>query len=86
MRTIVPPTERSVTKTSEHDEKENSIYQNSELSGMSVLSEQVYHEMADEPVTRIDPWQQLQLNIDTLQDLQSRYSFVLREVRYLIKA
>ena len=82
MRTNV----NSDNKTSEVSQKENSIFENGELALSSILSEQVYHEMADEPVTRQDPWQQLQSNIETLQDLQSRYSFVLREVRYLLKA
>ena len=94
MRTTAPPTERPTKMTNdtandmttEIDKKVNSISTNSDLVVSSVLSEQVYHEMADKPVTRVDPWEQLQMNIETLQDLQSRYSFVLREVRYLIKA
>lgn len=45
----------------------------------------VYHELSDQPVSMMDPWQELKANMETLQDLQSRMSFTLREIRYLLK-
>jgi hypothetical protein len=47
---------------------------------------QVYHELSDQPVSQMDPWVEMQANLETLQDLQQRLSFALREVRYLLKA
>ena len=48
-------------------------------------SQQVYHEMSETPVTEMDALSQLRANIETLADLQGRMSFVMREVKYLMK-
>ncbi len=45
----------------------------------------VYHELSDQPVSMMDPWQELHANMETLQDLQNRMAFTLREIRYLLK-
>ncbi len=44
-----------------------------------------YHEMSDFPVQEQDDLLQLQTNIAMLEDLQLRFSFVMKEVRYLMK-
>lgn len=52
---------------------------------MEVLGHKSYHELADFPVVEIDALAQLQANLALLEDLQGRLSFVMREVRYLMK-
>ncbi|MFP5518735.1 MAG: hypothetical protein ACLGGX_02435 [Bdellovibrionia bacterium] len=47
---------------------------------------QEYHEMADVPVVQNDGITQLHAQLAQLEDLQKRLAFVMREVRYLIKA
>lgn len=44
-----------------------------------------YHEMSDKPVVQVDCLAQLHTNLEMLSDLQSRLSFMMREVRYLMK-
>lgn len=44
-----------------------------------------YHEMADVCVVEADALAQLHANLFMLEDLQGRLSFVMREVRYLMK-
>ena len=45
-----------------------------------------YHELADRPVVEVDALNQLHANLAQLEDLQARLGFVMREVRYLLKA
>lgn len=45
-----------------------------------------YHEMADQPVVHVDALTQLEHNLVMLEDLQGRMSFLMREVRGLLKA
>jgi hypothetical protein len=47
---------------------------------------QVYRELSDQPVSQLDPWLEMQANLETLCDLQQRLSFTVREIRYLLKA
>lgn len=47
---------------------------------------QAYHEMADVPVVQKDGFELLASQLEQLEDLQRRLSFVMREVRYLMKA
>ena len=49
------------------------------------LTHKSYHEMADVPLVEQDALAQLHNNIQMLQDLQGRLSFVMKEVRYLMK-
>ena len=51
----------------------------------SSVSHKTYHEMSDIPVVERDAFAQLCTNIAMLEDLQGRLSFVMREVRYLMK-
>lgn len=44
-----------------------------------------YHEMADRPVVGVDALTQLENNVRTLVEMQGRFSFILREVTYLLK-
>lgn len=76
----------SLGVTTERLQKENSFRNESEKKSTVILSEQVYCELSDEPVTQQDPLQRLESNMALLLDLQTRYSFVLREVKYLMKA
>ncbi|QDK46204.1 hypothetical protein DOM22_14045 [Bdellovibrio sp. ZAP7] len=45
-----------------------------------------YHELSDKPVQEVDAIAQLHSNLEMLYDIQTRFSFVMREVRYLLKA
>lgn len=44
-----------------------------------------YHEMAQNPLVEKDILSQVHDNLNLLKDLQSRVSFVMREVRYVLK-
>lgn len=44
-----------------------------------------YHELAKNPLVEKDILSQVHDNLNLLQDLQSRVSFVMREVRYVLK-
>ncbi|WP_413557856.1 hypothetical protein [Bdellovibrio sp. HCB209] len=50
------------------------------------VAQKSYHELADKTVQEADAISQLHANLEMLYDLQTRYSFVMREVRYLLKA
>ncbi|QDK39666.1 hypothetical protein DOE51_05775 [Bdellovibrio sp. NC01] len=50
------------------------------------MTHKSYHEMADVPVVEADALAQLHTNLSLLQDLQGRLAFVMREVRYQLKA
>ncbi len=56
-----------------------------ETLASALPSQQVYHEMSETPVTDVDALSQLRANIETLADLQGRMSFIMREVKYLMK-
>ena len=49
------------------------------------VSEVAYHELAEVPVQRTDLIEQVQMNLKTMTDLQSRMNFMMREIRYLMK-
>ncbi|MDG0817789.1 hypothetical protein [Bdellovibrio svalbardensis] len=49
------------------------------------MTHKSYHEMADVPVVEVDALAQLHANLAMLEDLQGRLSFVMKEVRYLMK-
>ena len=51
----------------------------------SYTPQMTYYEMADVPVRETDILEQLQANLQTLGDLQSRMNFMMREIRYLMK-
>jgi hypothetical protein len=55
------------------------------LSSESLASHKSYHELSDTPVVECDVLLQLAANIELLADLQSRFSFLMREVRYVLK-
>lgn len=44
-----------------------------------------YHEMSDTPVIEVDAMTQLENNVLLLENLQSRLSFMMREVREVLK-
>lgn len=44
-----------------------------------------YHEMADLPVVEMDALAQLEMNLRTLEDLQGRLSFLMKDVAGLMK-
>ncbi|WP_413584774.1 hypothetical protein [Bdellovibrio sp. HCB274] len=50
------------------------------------VSHTTYHELADKPVQEVDEINQLHTNLEMLYNIQTRFSFVMREVRYLLKA
>lgn len=52
----------------------------------SPISQTSYHELADKPVRTLDAVAQLHANIMALEELQERLAFVMREVRYQLKA
>lgn len=44
-----------------------------------------YHELADVPVREIDLIESVEQNLAHVEDLQARLSFMMREVKYLMK-
>lgn len=52
----------------------------------SPISQTSYHELSDKPVRSVDAIVQLHANLATLEELQERLAFVMREVRYQLKA
>lgn len=62
------------------------VVSESVVESFSPVSHTSYHEMADKPVVEVDALAQLHVNLEMLQDLQTRLAFVMREVRYLLKA
>ncbi|MEN0059236.1 MAG: hypothetical protein AAGB31_10420 [Bdellovibrio sp.] len=56
------------------------------LSEMSPKTHKSYHEMSHTPVVESDILTQLHGNIVMLEQLQARHAFLMREVRYLLKA
>lgn len=49
------------------------------------ITDLTYHELAKHPVVEKDILSQVHDNLNLLHDLQSRVSFVMREVRYVLK-
>lgn len=73
------------------DQKNLTINTESELDlswGSSEIpfTHKSYHEMADQPVVEMDVLSQLDANMALLEDLHGRLSFMMREVRYMLKA
>ena len=64
------------------NESETSI---SARTSESLVSHKSYHELSDKTVVEGDALLQLTANIELLADLQSRFSFLMREVRYVLK-
>ena len=44
-----------------------------------------YHEMAEVPVRKVDLIESVEQNLAHVEDLQARLSFMMREVKYLMK-
>ncbi len=55
---------------------------NSENNDVIVRS---YHELADHPVVETDLLSEFNTNLKLLSELQGRMSFVMKEVRYVLK-
>lgn len=55
-------------------------------SSNEMITEKSYHEMAEQSVQEMDHLTRLQNNIQMLGDLQGRLSYLMREVKYLVKA
>lgn len=55
------------------------------LSSESLVSHKSYHELSDKTVVESDVLLQLTANVELLADLQARFSFLMREVRYVLK-
>lgn len=55
------------------------------LAAEGPISQVTYHEMSDHPVVEMDAMARLENNVATLVDLQTRFSFSMREIRYLLK-
>lgn len=49
-------------------------------------TQQAYHEMADVPVVQVDLMAQFSSQLGQLEELQARTAFIMREVKYLLKA
>lgn len=56
------------------------------VSAESPIAQTEYHELAASPVQERDALAQLHGNLERLTDLSGRLSFLMREVRYLLKA
>lgn len=55
-------------------------------SSESPVTHKSYHELSDSPVHELDALAQLHNNLEMLTDLSGRLSFLMREVRYMLKA
>lgn len=55
-------------------------------SSESPVTHKSYHEMSDSPVHELDALAQLHNNLELLTDLSGRLTFLMREVRYMLKA
>lgn len=49
-------------------------------------STRTYHELADFPVREVDLFDAVEANLAQLEELQARMRFMVREVKYLLKA
>ena len=77
----------NMNKTQETEETTTvDSYLSSIAESHEPVTHKSYHEMADVPVVEVDALSQLHANLAALEDLQGRLSFVMREVRYLMKA
>jgi hypothetical protein len=76
---------RLINNTQDEMTQAQAYWENLSLQNQPVMH-QAYHELADKPVVEVDALAQLHANIETLSDLQGRLSFVMREVKYLMKA
>jgi hypothetical protein len=74
MRTMNSPVETSPVAIGKHED------------GPLYSPQLAYHELADVPVQQTDLIEQLNTNLDQLLDLQSRMKFMMKEIRYLMKA
>lgn len=64
----------------------SSLGQDLEASGLILqTSETSYHELADYPIVEKDLIQSLQDNLKLLSELQERQSFLMSEIRYLMR-
>lgn len=68
-------------------EQEVSSVQTSEVATKLATSfhHEAYHELKDQPVQQMDLLASIESNMKLLEDLQSRQSFMSREIRYLLK-
>jgi hypothetical protein len=57
-----------------------------DASSSGPMTHKSYHEMSDFPVVEVDAMTQLENNVQLLEDMQGRLSFLMREVRYILKA
>ena len=56
-----------------------------DLSVESTVTELGYYELEQVSVRAIDQLAQLKLNVDRLEELSSRFAFLNREIRYIMK-
>lgn len=75
----------TLDKNTQVENESSESYLNS-LSESSTITHKSYHEMSDVPVMESDSLAQLHANLQLLGDLQARLHFVMKEVRYLLKA
>lgn len=74
-------------KTSQNENSQNQIgtVLNLEVSSTVVSSQLVYNELNDYPVQEADLFEQLENNLARLEDIRHRMSFMMREIRYVMK-
>lgn len=65
--------------------EENQIHSAADLEVTTTITSTTYHELADMPVQQIDLLAQVQQQVEFLEEIIQRHSFVMREVRYLLK-
>lgn len=58
---------------------------NHEVSANVISSQLVYNELNEYPVREADLFEQIENNLAQLEDIRHRMSFMMREVRYLMK-
>ncbi len=75
-------TANSAASTSVDTQTQVSGEWNSDRNEMLVRS---YHELADQPMVETDLLSEFKTNLKLLEELQGRMSFVMTEVRYILK-
>lgn len=68
----------------ENSQKQESVL-NLEVSSSVMSSQLVYNELNEYPVQESDLFEQLENNLAQLEDIRHRMSFMMKEIRYLMK-
>jgi hypothetical protein len=86
MKLVGNQTDKSMEKAEKAKAAQEEIHWDVVSSSNEMITEKSYHEMSEQSVQEMDHLTRLQNNIQMLGDLQGRLSYLMREVKYLVKA